>query len=107
MKRLRFFITLIILWLFWVYNIERLSQPINISSVAYIFTALIAALTVFVPRLNQVPLWLIVGGPIPVFLALKMWLASSVGRGDPVSGHGNIVHYTHQPAGPPGQLCAG
>jgi hypothetical protein len=74
MKRLRFLISIIILWLFLLYNIERLSQPINISSVAYIFIAIVAALTVLVPRLHRLPLWLIVGGPIPVFLALKAGL---------------------------------
>jgi GGDEF domain-containing protein len=74
MKRLRFLISTIILWLFLLYNIERLSEPINISSVAYIFIAAVAALTILVHQLHRLPLWLIVGSPIPVFLALKAWL---------------------------------
>lgn len=74
MKRLRFFIVIIVLWLFLLYNIERLSQPINISSVAYILIAATAALTILVPGFHQTPLWLIVGGPIALFLALKTWL---------------------------------
>ncbi len=73
MKRLRFLITIIILWLFLLYSIERLSEPINISAMAYVFIAAVAALTVLIPRLHQVPVWLIVGGPVLVFLALKIW----------------------------------
>jgi hypothetical protein len=74
MKRLRFLIVTIVLWLFLLYNIERLSQPINISSVAYIFITVAVAATILIPRLHRVPLWLLLIGPLPVFLVLKLWL---------------------------------
>jgi hypothetical protein len=74
MKRLRFLVATIIFWLFLLYNIERLSQPINISRVSYILTAIVAALTVLIPRLHRAPLWLILGGPVALFLAIKAWL---------------------------------
>jgi hypothetical protein len=74
MKRLRFLIVTIVLWLFLLYNIERLSQPINISSVAYIFIAIAVTLTILLPQLHRVPLWLVLIGPMPVFLILKLWL---------------------------------
>lgn len=74
MKRLRFLTVTIVLWFFLLYNIERLSQPINISSTAYIFVAVVAALTILAPSLHRAPLWLILSGPIALFLALKAWL---------------------------------
>lgn len=74
MKRLRLLISTIILWLFLLYNIERLSQPLNISSVAYIFIAAIAILTILIPHINRLALGLTLGGPIALFLALKAWL---------------------------------
>jgi len=74
MKRLRFLTVTIVLWFFLLYNIERLSQPINISSTAYIFVAVVAALTILAPSLHRAPLWLILSGPIALFLVLKAWL---------------------------------
>ena len=74
MKRLRFLIATIILWLFLVYNIERLSQPINMSSASYILIAIVAALTILVPWLHRAPLYLITGSPVALFLAIKSWL---------------------------------
>ena len=74
MKRLRLLIVTIVLWLFLLYNIERLSQPINISSAAYIFVAVVAALAILVPQLHRLSLWLILGAPIVLFLTIKSWL---------------------------------
>ncbi len=74
MRRLRFLIVTIVLWLFLLYNIERLSQPINISSVAYILVAVAAALTILVPWLHRVPLWLTLTTPIGLLLIIKAWV---------------------------------
>jgi hypothetical protein len=74
MKRLRFFIATMVLWLFLLYNIERLSQPINMTSVCYILIAVVAALTVLIPQLQQAPLYLVLGVPVVLFLAFKSWL---------------------------------
>ena len=74
MKRMRFLAATLIIWLFLFYNIERLSKPINISSVAYTFVPIIAALMIIAPPLRKVSFWLILVVPTPIFLLLKAWL---------------------------------
>jgi GGDEF domain-containing protein len=74
MKRMRFLVAILIIWLFFLYNIERLSRPININRVAYIFVPIMAVLAIVVPRLRQVPLGVLLVGPVPIFLVLKAWL---------------------------------
>lgn len=78
MKRMRFLVAILIIWLFLFYNIERLSKPVDITDVAYTFVPLVAALTVCVPRLRKVPLWVILVVPVLVFVVLKAWLKSRV-----------------------------
>ena len=80
MKRMRFLVAMLFIWLFLFYNIERLSKPVDIDGVAYIFVPIVAALTVSIPRMRQVPLWLLLVVPVPIFLVLKAW------RGSPVWG---------------------
>ena len=82
MKRMRFLVAMLVIWLFLFYNIERLSKPIDIAGVAYTFVPIVAALTISVPRLRQVPLWVILIAPIPVFLVLKAGLGSPVWGAD-------------------------
>ena len=76
MKRMRFFVGVLVVWLFLLYNIERLSKPINLTDVAYTFVPVVALLIILIPRLLTVPLWAWLGGAIPVFLLLKIWLRS-------------------------------
>ena len=78
MRRMRFLVAILIVWLFLLYNIERLSEPIDITDVAYTFVPFMAALVILVPRLRKIPLWVLVVVPIPVFLVLKAWLKSRV-----------------------------
>ena len=73
MKRMRLLVAVLIIWLFFFYNIERLSRPININRVAYIFVPVMAVLAIVVPRLRQVPLGVLLVGPVPIFLVLKAW----------------------------------
>ena len=73
MKRMRFLVSILIIWLFFFYNIERLSHPINITRVAYIFVPLMGVLAIIFSRLRKVSLWVLLVGPIPIFLALKAW----------------------------------
>jgi GGDEF domain-containing protein len=68
---MRFLVAMLIIWLFLFYNIERLSEPIDIAGVAYTFVPIVAALTISLPRLRQVPLWALVVMPVPVYLGLK------------------------------------
>jgi GGDEF domain-containing protein len=70
---MRFLVAVLIIWLFLFYNIERLSEPVDIAGVAYTFVPLTALVTLLVPRLRKVPVWALLGVPIPVFLLLKAW----------------------------------
>ncbi|MFB0536331.1 MAG: hypothetical protein ACETWR_15250 [Anaerolineae bacterium] len=78
MKRMRFLVAVLIMWLCLFYNIERLSEPISISSVAYTFVPVMAALTILVPHLRKVALGWIMVLSIPIFLVLKAWLGYRV-----------------------------
>jgi GGDEF domain-containing protein len=78
MKRLRFLVAILIIWFFLFYNIERLSEPINITRVAYTFAPIMAFLTILVPRLRKVPLGVLLVVPIPIFLVLKAWMGFRV-----------------------------
>jgi GGDEF domain-containing protein len=73
MRRMRLLVAVLIIWLFFFYNIERLSKPVDIAGVAYTFVPLVAFLTVLIPRLRQVPVWALLGVPILIFLVLKAW----------------------------------
>jgi len=75
--RMRLPVTILIIWLFLFYNIERLSEPIDITDVAYTFVPFMAILTILVPRLRKVPLWVLLVVPIPVFLVIKALVKSS------------------------------
>jgi GGDEF domain-containing protein len=78
MKRMRFLVSILIIWLFFFYNIERLSKPINISRVAYTLVPIMAVLTILVSRLRKVPLGVLLVGPVPVVLVFKAWLGFRV-----------------------------
>ena len=78
MKRMRFLVALLVIWLIFFYSIEQVSEPINISRVAYPFAPLMAILVVLIPRLRRVPLWILLVVPIPVFLAVKLWTGYGV-----------------------------
>jgi len=78
MKRMRFIVAALVVWLFLFYNIERLSEPINLSSVGYTFVPLMAVLTLLVPRLRKVPLAMLLVVPIPIFLMFKAWVGRPI-----------------------------
>jgi hypothetical protein len=78
MKRMRLLVAILIVWLFLFYNIERLSRPINITTVAYISLPLVALTIILIPRLRKAPLWVLLVVPVPLFLALKMWVGFPV-----------------------------
>jgi GGDEF domain-containing protein len=78
MKRMRLLVAMLIIWLFLFYNIERLSKPVDIAGLAYTFVPLMAVLTMLVPSFRRLPLWVLLGVPIPIYLALKAWTPYNV-----------------------------
>lgn len=82
MKAIRFWVVVLLGWLFLLYNIERLSSPINIASFVYVMTIILAALVIFFPRLQRISLpWLLLI-PLPFFLGLKYWLGYRIAGGN-------------------------
>lgn len=74
MKNLRFWIIVLILWLIFFFNIERINSPINIRSYTYIFVAIVVALTLALPKLQRLPFLLLLFTPIPIFLAFRAFM---------------------------------
>jgi hypothetical protein len=81
MKRLHFWFGIAIVWLFLLYNVERLQDPIHVAAFVYPFTAA-SALWVLATPLPRLPLfwWMVL--PLPAYLALK------AGLGHPLAGAG-------------------
>ena len=79
MKRMRLLVAALIAWLFFFYNLERLSKFIDITAVTYTFVPAMVIVTVLIPSLRRIPAWVHVLAPIPVFLLVetllkdKMW----------------------------------
>lgn len=53
MLKIRVGLGLIVIWLFLFFNIERLGEPINVSTFVYVMVPIIGALLAFVPLLNR------------------------------------------------------
>ncbi len=78
MKRMRFLVVILIIWLFLFFNVERLSSPVDITDVAYTFVPFMVTLVVLIPSLRRVPLWALLTASTLVFLLLKTWVKSHV-----------------------------
>ena len=74
MKRMRLLVAVLIAWLFFFYNIERLSRFVDITAVTYTFVPAMAIVTVLTPGLRRIPAWAHVIAPIPVFLIVETLL---------------------------------
>jgi hypothetical protein len=71
-KRMRFLVATLIVWLFLFYNVERYSRSINITGAAYLFVPMVAMFTLLAPPLRRIPLWGLQSVSIATFLMLKM-----------------------------------
>jgi hypothetical protein len=74
MQKLRWRITVTVGWLFAMYNVERLLEPINIASFVYILTAMLAAGVLAIRPLRNIALPRILAGSFVLLLALKATL---------------------------------
>ena len=78
MKKMRFLVATLVIWLFSFYNIERLSRPINFTTAAYILVPAVAVIIVLVPHLYKVSLGVLLITPVVIFLVLKTLLEEHV-----------------------------
>lgn len=80
MNRLRLWVTVLIVWLIFIFNIERINSPINIRSYTYIFVA-IAAVVAILPKADRWSYLAMIIIPVPSFLLFK-----AIGRGQSLLG---------------------
>lgn len=82
MNRLRFWVIAILGWFFLLYNIERISAPINLASFVYLLTAMYAILIVAIPWLQKLSLYWLWALPLPLFFALKIGFGYRIAEGN-------------------------
>ena len=71
MKKLRLWTTVLIVWLIFLFNIERINSPINIRDYTYVFVAITAVVTLMLPRVRWLPYWALMLFSIVAFLLFK------------------------------------
>jgi GGDEF domain-containing protein len=78
MYRLHLWLAAAILWLFALYNVERLHAPINLASFVYVFSAGAALLVLVVPPLRRLGAHWLYLLPLPLYFALKRVLGYDI-----------------------------
>lgn len=86
MYKLRIWIGVLIWWLFLFYNIERITEPINIDSYVYVFVPLAAGVLIMVPRIfRRISLvWYILFAIIMFLVAKQLFAPPLVGYSLPL-----------------------
>lgn len=79
MHRLHFWTTAFFGWLFILYNIERIHEPINLASFIYVLSALAALVFLLFPWFQKAPLQWSLLAIVPSVLPLKWCFGYSVG----------------------------
>lgn len=85
MRTMHYRALLLIAWLVFFYNIERVRWFIGAGQIqfvtryAYIFVALAALVTLALPALHRLPLWLLGTVGVTLFLFLKSWFGYPLG----------------------------
>jgi hypothetical protein len=72
MKHLQVWVTVLILWLIFLFNIERLTRSVDIKSYTYIFVASVAVAIVTFPRLSRKAFSVLLIVPILAFIVFKV-----------------------------------
>lgn len=79
MKQSRFWLLSLLLWLFFLYNIERLGEPFNIASFVYVFTIVCGVLIIIFPFFYRMPFYWPTLMAMPVYFLLKIVLGYGIG----------------------------
>lgn len=78
MERSQFWLLTLCSWLFFLYNIERLSEPINLASFHYVFVIACANLVILIPWLRRTPFYKSLLLALPPFFALKVYFGYEI-----------------------------
>jgi hypothetical protein len=82
MKRLRYWFIGLCIWFFFLYNVERIGEPINLATFVYIYAIVVAVLLILIPALQRISFaWLLIGSMVP-YLFLKSSLNYSLSLGE-------------------------
>ena len=79
MRQLRIWFALFFVWLFVLYNVERLYEPINLASFVYVLAAITAIPFITFAALSRVPAYFLLVATIPLVVGLKAWFGYSIG----------------------------
>jgi hypothetical protein len=78
MRRLHYLATPLVLWFFFLYNIERLIEPMNLAPFLYVYTALCAVLVIALPHGKRLTLGGLIIITEIVYLAIKRQLGDEL-----------------------------
>lgn len=85
MRTMHYRVLMLVAWLVFFYNIERVrwffgaGQIQFITRYAYIFVALAALITLALPLLHRLPVWILGSGGVVLFAVLKSWFGYPLG----------------------------
>lgn len=82
---MRFWVAVMVVWMFLVYSIERGNDAVNITGAAYIFVPVVAVLMIAVPVMRKIPLWVLLAVQGVLFLSIKAWAATVWGSALPLT----------------------
>jgi hypothetical protein len=72
MKHLQIWIAILILWLIFLFNIERLTRSVDIRSYTYIFVASVAVAILILPPLSRKTFSMLLAIPVIAFIIFKV-----------------------------------
>lgn len=78
MERSQFWLLALCSWLFLLYNIERISEPINLASFTYVFVIVCANLVILVRWLRRTPSYKSFFLSLPAFFFLKVYFGYEI-----------------------------
>jgi len=74
MKNLRFWLVILCVWMFGLYNLERWNESINLASFIYIYTIMCVGGVLLVGRFQRVSVhWILLAALVPYFLLKRVY----------------------------------
>ena len=79
MKKVRFWLIGLLVWFFFLFNIERMNEPINIASFVYVFTVGCVLIIMLSPALQKMPFYWPTLMALPPYFFLKALFRYEIG----------------------------
>lgn len=78
MKHINNWLAALIIWFFFLYNVEWMAEPFNLATFVYVFTIACALAIIFLPVLQKLQLYWLLALALPPYLLLKISLGYSI-----------------------------